>query len=188
MMKKGVLGLGIVLFFFFGNAWAKEQAPLSFTQGDRIVGMKLALGSVFGSTTGLVVSGEYGLKSCFLDIKGLPNSLGIGGSFGYSSFFEFVFPWGNYFYRNYLFLGSAFWHVDIFKQKKIDTYLRANLGLNLDVITKPAPNAPGIESTYGGLVFGLSLGGRYYFNKNLAAAVELGFGMGNLRLGMDYRF
>ena len=187
-MKSVIASIALMIFIAFNSLQAGDDVPAAFKQGDRLMGLKLALGSVFGSRAGFVVSGEYGLKDHFIKIEGLPNSLGIGGSFGYSSFTEFVFPWGNYFYQNYLFLGSAFWHVDVFEKRQIDTYLRANLGINIDASSSPGAGAPGRDSTYGGLVFGLSLGGRYYFTQNLAAAMELGFGMGNIRLGVDYKF
>ncbi|RLB64535.1 MAG: hypothetical protein DRH04_11385 [Deltaproteobacteria bacterium] len=187
-MKRILLFSVLCMFFAGSSAKAEDNTLLSFQNGDRIFGIKIALGSVFGSKTGFVVSGEYVLKDNFIRIEGLPNSLGVGGSLGYSSFTEFVFPWGDYSYQNYLFLGSAFWHVNVLRQEKIDTYLRANLGVNINTSSKPGSSAPGRDSTYGGLVFGLSLGGRYYFQPNLAGCVEMGFGMGNIRLGLDYRF
>ncbi len=165
-----------------------DNVPYAFNRGEKLLGVKMALGAVYGSKIGFVVSGEYGYADMFIRIKGLPNGLGLGGSFGYSSFTEFVFPWGNYSYQNYLLLGSAFWHIDVFRNRKVDTYFRVNLGLNFDSYSSPGFGAPGRDSTYGGLVFGLSLGGRYYFKRHWAATAEMGFGMGNLRLGVDYRF
>lgn len=187
-MRSAILAILLTVLIVANPLEAGDNIPAAFKQGDRLLGMKLALGSVFGSRIGFVISGEYGLKDNLIKINGLPNSLGVGGSFGYSAFTEFVFPWGDYSYQNYLFLGSAFWHVDVFKRPKIDTYLKANLGINIDSSSKPGAGAPGHDSTYGGLVFGISLGGRYYFMPNLAAAMEIGFGMGNIRLGVDYRF
>ncbi|NOX90311.1 MAG: hypothetical protein GXO77_14945 [Calditrichaeota bacterium] len=154
--------LAIVLFMF-QQGRAEDQAVPLLKAGDRIIGLKLALGSVFGSNIGFVVNGEYGFKDNVIKIEGLPNSLGLGGSFGYSSYSEFEPLWGNYSYQNYLLLGSAFWHVDFFNRQNIDTYCVANLGLNIDVTSKPGSLAPGRSSAYGGIVFGLALGGRYYY-------------------------
>ncbi len=97
---------------------AQNRAVPLLKAGDRIIGLKLALGSVFGSNVGFVVNSEYGFKDNVFKIEGLPNSLGIGGSFGYSSYSEFVPLWGNYSYQNYLLLGSAFWHVDFLTGKR----------------------------------------------------------------------
>jgi len=152
--------------------------------GEKVVGARLALGSVYGASAGVILTGEYGFKENLVNLNGIENNLGIGASFGYSGYSE-NYTYGKYSYSNILFLGSALWHVALLNDPRIDTYASLSLGWNIVTVSIPAGGLD-YGSSYGGLVWGTGIGARYHFSDKLAAVGELGFGMGVLRLGIDY--
>jgi len=182
MRKSGFFVLLILLL----NLTSLKARQTVFNKGDKLVGARLALGSVFGSNSGIILNGEYGLKDNPLKLQGVPNMLGLGLSLSYSSYI-FQNSYGNYEYSNYLVSAALIWHLDIFKRPNIDTYSSFNLGLNTDTSTRPN-KAPARSNSYSGLMWGLALGGRYAFSPQLSAIAEIGYGMGLLRLGLDYKF
>jgi len=157
----------------------------ALSKGDIIIGGKLALGAVYGANYGFIASGEYGVKEGFLSIPNFPTSLGVGASLGYSSYTDKYFT-AEYTYSNYLILGFGAWHIDLMKKPEVDTYVIANVGFNFDSFDGPG-NTEDFVDSYGGFVFGLGAGIRYYFIPNLAAVGEVGFGMGIIRLGLDFK-
>jgi hypothetical protein len=158
-------------------------------KNDIILGGKLALVGVYGSGAGFVVSGEYGLKEGFLSIPHFPTSLGVGMSLGYSSHTDTYPYWGDYTYRNFLILGNALYHVKLIKKIPMDTYLVINLGLNIGTSSYDGSlsDARDRDNSDSGLTFGTGVGVRYYFTNKLSAVGELGFGMGVIRLGLDFK-
>ena len=188
-MKKLIYILSLIALVNVTHAqlMGGEGAP-ALQKGDIIVGGKLALGAVYGANVGFIAGAEYGFKQGFLNIPKFPASLGIGGSIGYSGYSKNYAHWGDYSYSNFLILGSGYWHVDLLKKKEVDTYVVLNLGFNITSVDAPnIANAPDYDSTDGGLVFGTGIGIKYYFIPNLAAVAEVGFGMGLLRIGIDFR-
>ena len=81
------------------------------------------------------------------------------------------------------------YHVKLLKNIPMDTYLVLNLGINIatDSYEGNVANPPGASDSNGGLTFGTGVGARYYFTNRLAAVGELGFGMGTIRLGLDFK-
>jgi hypothetical protein len=159
------------------------------SNGDFVVGGKLAFVGVYGSNVGFILGGEYGFKEGFLSIPNFPTSLGLGGSIGYSSYTQSFVTLGEYSYTNFLILVTGYYHVHLLKNVPIDTYAMLNIGVNIasDSYEGNVAGAPKASSPHGGLTFGSGIGARYYFTKNLAAVGELGFGMGVIRLGLDFR-
>lgn len=187
-MKKFIYILSIIALVnvSYGQLMGGPGAP-ALQKGDIIVGGKLALGAVYGANVGLIASGEYGFKQGFLNIPNFPASLGIGGSIGYSGYTKSYGIYGDYNYTNFLILGSGYWHVDLLKKKEVDTYVVLNLGFNVSSFSSSVSNAPDYDSSYGGVVLGTGIGIKYYFIPNLAAVAEVGFGMGILRVGLDFK-
>jgi hypothetical protein len=158
-------------------------------KNDIIVGGKLAFVGVYGAGVGFVINGEYGLKEGFLSIPNFPTSLGVGASLGYSSYSDNYPFWGEYTYRNILILGNALYHVKLIKKIPMDTYLIINLGINIGTSSYDGSyaGAPDYDNTDSGITFGTGVGARYYFTNKLSAVGELGFGMGVIRLGVDFK-
>ena len=181
-----------VCFLFIANIQAGVMdgpGNPHLSKGDIIVGGKLALGNVYGAGVGFVLSGEYGLKEGFLSIPHFPTSLGVGASLGYSSYTDDLYLYGEYSYSNFLILANALYHVQLIKNIPMDTYLVLNLGVNIGTSSYNGTyaGAPGSSNSDKGFTFGTGIGARYYFTNRLAAVGELGFGMGILRLGLDFK-
>ena len=157
--------------------------------GDFVVGGKLALLGVYGSNVGFILGGEYGFMEGFLSIPNFPTSLGLGGSIGYSGYTQSFGVYGDYSYTNFLILVTGYYHVHLLKNVPIDTYAMLNLGVNIASSSYEGnvAGAPSLSSSHGGLTFGSGIGARYYFTNKLSAVGELGFGMGVIRLGLDFR-
>lgn len=189
-MKLFVLAAACLLVFSGVQAGIMDgPGNPHLSNGDIIIGGKLAFVGVYGAGVGFIFDGEYGLKEGFLSIPNFPTSLGVGASIGYSSYSQDVPYWGKYSYTNFLILANAIYHVKLLKNIPMDTYLVLNLGLNIatDSYDGAAANAPSASDSNGGLKFGTGVGARYYFTNRLAAVGELGYGMGTIRLGLDFK-
>ena len=159
------------------------------SKGDIIIGGKLAFIGVYGAGVGFVVDGEYGIKDGFLSIPNFPTSLGVGASIGYSSYSKTYAVYGDYSYSNFIILANAIYHVQLLKNIPMDTYVVLNMGVNIASSSYDGnfAGAPDYDSSDGGFTFGTGVGARYYFTNKLAAVGELGFGMGTIRLGLDFK-
>jgi len=172
------------LFVFAISSLSFGQRTL-ITKGDQYAGAKLALGSVAGASWGLVGSYEMGLQ----------DNIGVGATVGYSGYSEDIsagFYTGNWSYSNILILANGNYHFDLLKNEKIDTWGGLSIGYNVASVswefTKNTLNLPEPATvSAGGFVVGLSANGRYFINDNLSIAASLGFGMGILQIGIDYK-
>jgi hypothetical protein len=144
-----------------------------FSKGNLILGPRIGLG-YFGSALGFGVSGEYGV---------LP-MLGVVGQLGYSSY-----AWSSFWTStNIMIAVGANYHFDLLKISKLDTYAGLNLGYNIQTWTYTGPGSSGVyDGTYTPFLWGFTLGGRYYFSPKLSGVLELGYGLGYLRLGVDFK-
>lgn len=187
-MKKVLLiasALTLMISGLFAGVMDGPGAP-ALKEKDIIAGARLAIGSVYGANTGVILSGEYGLKEGFLGIPNFPTTLGIGASIGYSGY-SVNRKEGEYRYSNYFFMASGSWHIDLLKKKEVDTYVVVNLGINLDNVSKPAAQAPEKGSKHGGITVGSGAGIKYYLSSRFAVLAEAGFGMGFIRFGLDLK-
>ena len=175
----------LFMFLIIGITHAGEMNTV-FKKGDIQAGARFALGSVLGSNSGIMLNAEYGFMDGPVNWKDVPNSFGIGLSLGYSSYHH-ASKYGDYIYSNFIFSGAWIWHVDLLKNPQMDTYASFNMGINLDSYTRP-DEAPPRSSSYSDLIWGFAIGARYQFTPRFSAVGELGYGLGFLRLGVDYRF
>lgn len=159
------------------------------SKGDIIVGARLALIDAYDAPVGFIVNGEFGLMEGFLSIPHFPTSLGIGASLAYSGY-SHTYWYGEYSYSNFEFMTFAVYHVKLIKKIPMDTYVTLNMGLNFESKSRDIGTGRdgGAPDRNDGFKLGTSVGARYYFTNRLAAVGELGFGMGILRLGMDFKF
>ena len=181
-MKKAMI---IVLTIVVASSMVFAQGALP-KKGDKFVGAKIGLGS-YGAGIGFGGGFEMILQEDFLNLGDIPASLGVGGSFGYSSYKSGYFG-NNWKYTNVVFLGSVFYHADVLKNEKIDTYVKFSLGYNAGKVKYDgiAGVTDYSSPTYGGVVTGSAIGARYFLSKSLAAVAEVGWGFGILRLGIDF--
>jgi len=153
--------------------------------GDQYIGAKLALGSVAGASVGFIGSYEMGLQE----------NIGVGATLGYSGYSEDIttgFYDGNWSYTNILIMANGNYHIDLLKNEKLDTWGAVNLGYNVASVswefTKNTFNSPAPATiSAGGVVFGLSANARYMLSDKLFATASLGFGLGILNIGIDYK-
>jgi len=154
-------------------------------KGDQYAGVKLALGSIGGASVGFIGSYEMGLQE----------NIGVGGSLaysGYSEAYNFGVAQGEYNYTNILILATGTYHIDLLKNEKLDTWGALNVGYNVASASfkwtsTPAPAFSGPAVTAGGFVVGLSANARYMLTEQLFATAGIGFGLGILNIGIDYK-
>lgn len=183
-MKK-VLVLVVVACFSMTQLFAQES---TFNKGDKVLNLGLGLGSTLYSGFGnkslippLSASLEAGIVDNIID-KGV---IGIGGYLGYSSY-----KWesGSYGYRysNIIIGPRGTFHYPLVD--KLDTYAGLMLGYNVVSSKWIGTGTPYGSATGGGFVSAFFLGGRYYFSDNMAAMLELGYGVAYLNLGIALKF
>lgn len=177
------------IFFFTACALFAIQSLFAqrvlITDGDQKIGGRLALGSVAGASMGFVATYE----------RGLQDNIGVGASLGYSGYSEEINPGfytGNWSYTNILILANGNYHMDLLKNEKLDTWGAVHIGYNVASVswefTKNSFNLPAPTTvSAGGFVFGLSANARYMLSENLYAAASIGFGLGILNIGIDYK-
>ena len=179
-MKKTIAILFIIVF---ATSMIFAQGALP-SKGDKFVGAKIGLGS-YGAGVGFGGGFEMILQEDFLNLGDIPGALGVGGSFGYSSYTSGYYGY-NWKYTNMVFLASVFYHADVLKNEKIDTYAKFSLGYNAGKVKYDGLDGYDYRTpTYGGVVTGSAVGARYFFTPALAAVAEVGWGFGILRLGLD---
>jgi len=179
-MKK----ISTVLFIVvFASSMIFAQGALP-QKGDKFVGGRIGLGS-YGAGVGFGGGLEYVMQNDFLNLGDIPASLGLGASFGYSSYKSGYYGY-NWKYTNIIIMGDVFYHADVLKNEKIDTYVKFSLGYNAGKVKYDGLEGYDYRTpTYGGVVTGSAIGARYFFTPALAAVAELGYGFGILRLGLD---
>lgn len=113
-----------------------------------------------------------------------PGILGIGGIVGYygSTYKYGTYKWG---WRDILVGGRASYHPNFLVGEKHDVYGVVTLGVDAYSFTSNDPFFP--ESTSVGLLFGLSVGGRYFFSPKFGVFGELGYSFTYATLGVSLK-
>ena len=149
-------------------------------KGDQYAGVKLALGSIGGASMGFIGNYEMGLQE----------NIGVGGAVAYSGYSE-TSGGGEWKYSNILILATGTYHMDLLKNEKLDTWGALNIGYNVASASwtwKTNPyNLPNPSVSVGGFVVGLSANGRYMLAEKWYATASVGFGLGILNIGIDYK-
>lgn len=184
-MRKLVFSL-IALCFSLAQLAAQEP---TFEKGDRVANFALGLGSTLYSGTyyksqipPISASLEYGIVDNILD-KGV---VGVGPYVGFSSYKYEYSNWG-YKYSNLIIGAKGNFHYPL--ADKLDTYTGLILGYNIRN-SKEFGTAWGYDysASSGGIVASWFIGGRYYFQDNLAVMAELGYGIAYLNIGVSLKF
>ncbi|MBN1406387.1 MAG: hypothetical protein JW956_01280 [Calditrichaceae bacterium] len=182
-----LVGLCLLLVGFTQAGIMNGPGNPHLSKGDIIVGARLALIDAYDAPVGFIINGEFGLMEGFLSIPHFPTSLGIGASLAYSGYTQ-TYYYGEYSYSNFEIMTHGVYHVKLIKKIPMDTYIALSLGFNIENNDLDVGIGGDPPDRNGGFRLGTSVGVRYYFTNNLAAVGELGFGMGLLRLGMDFKF
>ncbi|MEJ5306174.1 MAG: hypothetical protein WHV63_09560 [Ignavibacteria bacterium] len=176
-MKKVLFVISFVLI-------AQLAFAQGFKSGDTYLGGRVALGGVGNASLGFGLNGEYGIG----------DNLGVGfvGMYsGYSEDVGGVFYSGKWSYTNIYVLGMVTYHYDVFGLKNLDTYGAFNIGYNVASAKWEWVNNPGgfpePSASVGGFVWGFTFNARYFIMPSLALTASLGYGIGYLHLGVDFK-
>lgn len=196
----------LVLSFFIVNAQNTEQ-------GDKILNLGVGLGNnyysgiAFSNTfPAVATSFEVIVKDgIFNDGKG---ALGVGGQLGYVGYkYHYeglsygggvteVFnvlksamagtSYNEWKYSQFIVGPRGYLHYSFLD--KLDTYTGLMLGLEFLSSKGGWSDKPTSTSSSTGFVWAWFVGGRYYFNDQFAAMLELGYGVTYANIGIAYKF
>lgn len=188
-MKKQVLFLSFVLATFYLSA----QTP-AFEKQDKALNLGIGFGNVLYSGSGytsttppISASFEIGAIDDVLE-KGV---IGLGGYVGYSSYKWEYDWWGDQWGFKYsdLIIGArGSLHYPLVD--KLDTYTGLLIGYEIITAKEYGTISPAYnyKATSSGGIWSWYLGGRYFFTDNVAAMMELGYGITYLNLGLAVKF
>lgn len=181
-MKKKILPVLLAILF----AVAAEAQNTTFTEGDKVLNVGLGIGSTLytGSAYGssippLSASLEFNVVDEVFDEN---SSIGVGGYLGYAGY-NYNFGGADYGFNNIILGGRGALHYQFID--KLDTY--AGLLLGYRVVNWNSNDQFGSAAS-GGFISSFFIGGRYYFNENIAGMLELGYGIAYLNIGVAFRF
>jgi hypothetical protein len=179
-MKKFFLIISVSLITLLGTETVFAQSI--FKKEDKVgqVGLGLGFGGIYGSVSFPPIS--FGFQ------YGIHEKISVGGIIGYTSSTEKVFFARNYEWKySYIVIGARGEYHFLENIDKVDGYAGATLGYNIVSVSEPT----GFGGTYSAsgsyLLFGVHVGGRYYFNPQIAAFAELGYGLGYLTAGVAFK-
>jgi hypothetical protein len=189
---KNVLSRCIALSLLFLSLTASGQV---LQPGDNLVSAGISFGSTLDdfhanqSSPGLSLHYELGYMNL-----GNDGVLGLGGYLGRKGYSEKGYV-GPYHYTqewNYTVIGfrAAYHYKGLPSLPQLDPYGGLMLSYNAVnysyTATDGGSDPGGIYNSYLGL--SCYVGGRWYFTRNFAAMMEVGFGVSNLTLGACYKF
>jgi hypothetical protein len=172
-MKKIIFAITIGLFCFSTQAQTYEE-------GDNLLNVGFGLGATFGTGKTSIPPVSASFEHGFTD------KISAGALVGFAGSKEVV---GAYTFKySYIIIGARgsyhFYNTD-----KIDAYGGALLGYNIGNSKVEGPAGGLISpSKVGGVVFGAHVGARYYFNDQIGAFAEVGYGVALLNLGLAVKF
>ena len=127
------------------------------------------------------VSFEYVIKDNLFDDK---SSLGVGGYLGYLAY-KYNYQDYGWKYSSIVIGPRGYLHYSFID--KLDTYTGILLGYNILSSKYFGPYYAGVSAASGGLTASWFLGGRYFFNDNIAGMLELGYGVSYLNIGVCFK-
>ncbi len=183
-----VKNLLFTVILVFGFLVANSQIV---SNGDKILNLGLGLGTNYYS--GSAYSNTFPPLSASLEVildddlfsdgKG---ALGVGG---YAGFFGYKYRYVGYNYEwkysNFVLGPRGYLHYNFLDN--LDTYTGILIGYNIVSYTGGG-TITGYTAAGSGLAWSWFLGGRYYFQDNLAAMLELGYGISYLNIGIAVKF
>jgi hypothetical protein len=177
-----LLALLICLSLVAAPTYAQSNA---YNKGDKVVSAGIGfggLGGIYGSTSMPTISlaFDYGL-----DVP----KISVGGIVGYASSTD-DFGYGYSWKYTYIIIGARGAYHFLEDNKNIDAYGGLLLGYNIVSATwngSLAEPGYGYSASASYMLFGVFVGGRYYFSPKFAVFGELGYGAGILTVGISYK-
>lgn len=189
MMKKLLL-----IVFALATLGVSAQTNM-FAKGDKSIGFAVGIGSAaYGKMVvpPISVSYEQGILDGLFE-KGV---LGVGGYLGvstskweYNDIFDPTAPGYGYKYTYTIVGVTGTFHYPFID--KLDTYTTVLLGYTIGTskfFSDDNVPDPGNTNSVSGIAYSGMIGAKYYFTDNLAAMVELGYGIAFLNIGLVYKF
>lgn len=190
-MKRKSLLFIVLIFLSLTIVEAQES---TFGKGDKVINLGIGIGSTLYTGSGYTnkfppVSASF--EYCIKDGIAKKGSIGVGGYVGYTSAkWKYTIggdEWG-WKYTNIIVGARGTFHYPLLE--KLDTY--GGLLIGYDIISSKEFGTFG-TSYYGSAdasspIWSMFIGGRYYFNDNIAGMVELGYGIAYLNLGVAFKF
>lgn len=181
-MKK-FLTLAVAALLAFG-------ASAQVQKGEMILGANIGLGNtVYPAMKALPPIGleyEHGVYEGLFGIDGF--CLGVGGTIAYTQAKQ---DYASYGFRSSCVAVAAkgYLHYDFSDLEELDIYAAISLGWKIastQWIGQPDPDY--IYPDYGGFLYDVSIGARYWFTDFMAANLEAGYGLSWLKAGINFRF
>lgn len=174
-MKKSIY-LSVIMLCFSALVYGQE-----FEKGTNVLTAQVGIGSSFGTAgssegLGLSVNYEIGLFEVGEDV------ISLGGYLGRKTFNFGGILDGK---LSYTIIGvRGAYHFNSLNVDNLDLYGGAMVSFN-NVSTSGNLGGGTFGSALGFTIFG---GGRYYFTDNIAASLELGYGVAFVNIGASFRF
>lgn len=181
---------------FIGLSAMMATRAQQFQKGTNVVSAGIGLGSSILSYSGTsqtpAISLQY--ERGVWDVGG-PGVISLGGYAGFKGY-KYSGKYGSYNFEqkwNYTVIGvRSAYHYNGLKADKVDLYGGVMLSYNILKYSYTDNSGQGVYSgagSYGSAAgFSIYIGGRYFFTDNLAAFMELGYGVAYLNLGVALKF
>ncbi|WP_421829373.1 hypothetical protein [Larkinella sp.] len=175
-MKKLLSSLLVMSLLLVGT-----QSFAQYQKGDKLLNAGIGLSSYYGG--GLPIGASFEV--------GITDEISVGAQL---DFYTWGYNFGGYKWR-YTFVPVAVrgsYHVNELlnlNNDKLDLYGGLALGYYISSFKDNSGYSGFYDNAYGNQVlFGIHLGGRYYFKPNLGAFAEVGYGVSALKLGVAFKF
>lgn len=174
----------ILMIFILSASFAAQSALAQtvYKKEDKIgqVGLGLGFGGIYGSVSFPPIS--FGFQ------YGVHEKISVGGIIGYTSSTQDAFLNRNYNWKySYIVIGARGEYHFLENVDRVDGYGGATLGYNIVTVSEPFGYNGPYNASGSYLLLGVHVGGRYYFNPNIAAFAELGYGLGYLTVGVAFK-
>lgn len=176
-MKKLLSSLFVVALLACGTANAQ------YAQGDKLLNVGVGLAGYYGGGLPLGASFEYGITP----------EISVGAQIDFYTWsYNYGFGLGKYRYTFIPVAVRGSYHVNELlnlNNDKVDLYGGVQLGYYISSYSGDGFAGTGFNNAYGNQVlFGIHLGGKYYFKPNLGAFAEVGYGVSAVKLGVAFKF
>ncbi|MPR34369.1 hypothetical protein [Salmonirosea aquatica] len=166
---------------FIVTLLACSTANAQYAQGDKLLNLGIGLNGYYGGGLPIGASFEYGVT----------DQISVGAQIDY---YTWNYGYVGYKWR-YTFMPIALrgsYHVNELlnlNNDQIDLYGGVQLGYYISSFKDDTGYIGNYNNAYGNQVlFGIHLGGKYYFKPNLGAFAEVGYGVSAVKLGLALKF
>lgn len=178
-MKKFFYSFAVVALLALSAQGVMAQA---YQQGDKLLNLGIGLNGYYGGGLPIGGSFEYGVT----------DQISVGAQI---DFYTWGYNFGSGYKYRYTFIPIALrgsYHVNELlnlDNDKVDLYGGVQLGYYISKYSDDSGFSGIYNNSYGNkALFGIHLGGKYYFKPNLGGFAELGYGVSTLKLGLALKF